>query len=100
MGPLLNGVEAVVTLGKAETLNVFLASEFGSKANRQEPQALETEGKAGISGMYPWGWRIRDYLSKLGIHRSINSDVMPPKVMRELVDVIVTPILKIFDQLW
>jgi len=60
VGLLLNGAKTLVAqdMGKAEILNAFLASVFGSKTSLQKSQVLE-RGRSGIRKTYPWWKRIR-----------------------------------------
>ncbi|KFP58288.1 RNA-directed DNA polymerase from mobile element jockey, partial [Cathartes aura] len=44
--------------------------------------------------------QVRDYLSKLDIHKSMGPDGMHPRGLRDLADVITRPLLIIFDQSW
>ncbi|KFP50064.1 hypothetical protein N323_05702, partial [Cathartes aura] len=44
--------------------------------------------------------QVREYLSKLDIHKSIGPNVVHPQVPRELADVIPRTLLIIFEQSW
>lgn len=44
--------------------------------------------------------QVRQYLSKLYIHKSTEPDVMQPSAWRELVHVILRPFLIIFEKTW
>ncbi|KFP47342.1 hypothetical protein N323_05380, partial [Cathartes aura] len=44
--------------------------------------------------------QVREYLSKLDIHKSMGPDGMRPRGLRELADVIARPLLIIFDRSW
>lgn len=78
VGPLLNKMGNLVTRDreKAEVLNAFFTLVFTIKAGPQESQVPETWGK---------GWRkedgsmvgddqVKEYLSKLDIHKSVGPD--------------------------
>lgn len=44
--------------------------------------------------------QVRESLSKLDIHQSMGPDRMHPQVLREIANVIMRPLLIIFDQSW
>lgn len=78
---------------KDEVLNAFFASAFTSKSNLQESQ--KQRGKAGERKMY-YCWKIMRP-GKLGIHKAMVSDRMHQQILRELSDVIVSPLSIIFN---
>lgn len=93
VGPLLKNVGYLVTQNteKAEVLNVRLAfrnprsQKLGGKDRRKEYLPLLEED------------RFREYLSKLDMHQSMDSDGMHSQALMELTDVIARPLLIIFD---
>jgi len=44
--------------------------------------------------------QVSEYFNKLNICNSMGTDGMHPRVLRELADVTVRPLLIILDQLW
>lgn len=44
--------------------------------------------------------QVREYLSKLDIHKSMGLEGMHPQVLRELADIIARPLSIIFDRSW
>ncbi|KAK4810486.1 hypothetical protein QYF61_004266 [Mycteria americana] len=92
VGLLLNETGDLVTQDteKAEVLNAFFASVFTSKTGLQEYQAPETRGKAWSKEdvLFVEEDQIREYLSKLDVHKSMVLDRMQPRVLREPADVI------------
>ena len=86
----------------AEVLNAGFASVFTSRTSLQQFQVPETRRE---------GWRkegapfmekdlVREYFSKLDIHKSIGPNGTHPQGLRELTDVIVRSPSIIFDQSW
>ncbi|PKU46275.1 rna-directed dna polymerase from mobile element jockey-like [Limosa lapponica baueri] len=96
------GALVVEDTEKVELLNAFFASVFTAKAAPHESQALETRGKVWREEDFPSvgeDW-VRDHLAKLDIHKSMGSDGMHPRELRELADVITEPLSIIHERSW
>ncbi|OPJ72161.1 CD226 antigen [Patagioenas fasciata monilis] len=98
VGPLLNEMGALVTedTEKAELLNAFFVSTAGSCP--EEPRTTEAPEEVGTmeeSVLVDEDW-VKDQLSNLDIHKSMNPDGMHPWVLRELAEVIARPLFIIF----
>ncbi|PKU35582.1 glycerol kinase [Limosa lapponica baueri] len=102
VGPLLNGVGALVTedTEKAELLNAAFASVFTAKANPQESQTLEVRENIWRKEDFPLveqDW-VKDHLGKLKTHTSMGPNGMHPRELRELSDVIAKPLFISFER--
>ncbi|GAB0206869.1 mitochondrial enolase superfamily member 1 [Grus japonensis] len=82
VGLLLNGAGALVTqdMEKSEVLNAAFASVYSSKTGLQESQVPETKAKGWSKEDLPLVEedQIREYLSKLDIHKSMGPDEIHP----------------------
>ncbi|PKU49644.1 rna-directed dna polymerase from mobile element jockey-like [Limosa lapponica baueri] len=87
---------------KVEVLNTFFTSVSTSKTSLQESQALETKWKskedAPLSIYHEHD--VREYLSKMVIHKTMVPDGMHPQVLRELPAAISSLLLRNFERLW
>ncbi|CAM4661454.1 unnamed protein product [Lepidochelys olivacea] len=101
VGALLNEGGNLVTedVEKANVLNTFFASVFVNKVSSQT--TAESSTAWGRGDKPPVEKEVvLDYLEKLDDHKSMGSDVLHQRVLKELVDVIAEPLATIFENSW
>lgn len=99
----LGNQRRIDNLGKAEVLNVFFASVFQSQSGcAPGPQPPETGDRLGLQNEAPrtQGETVNDLLHHLHTHKSMGSDGIRPRVLRELAKVITKPLCIIHQQSW
>ena len=88
---------------KAEVLNAFFASVFNSKTTyslgMKTPALVDRDGEQNRPCMIH-DEMVLDLLQKLDAHKSMGPDRLHPRVLRELVDVVVKPLSIILWQSW
>ena len=91
-GSLLNGARDLVIkdIKRVEVLSGFFTLVFSGITCLQESQTPETRGNVWTKEDLPLVEKdqVREYLSKLDMHKSMSSDGIHLGVLRELVDVI------------
>ncbi|CAM5156463.1 unnamed protein product [Natator depressus] len=101
VGPLLNEGGNLVTeeVEKANVLNAFFASVFTNKVSSQTT-ALGSTAWGGGDQPSVEKEVVQDYLEKLDEHKSMGPDVLHPRALKELADVIAEPLAIIFENSW
>ncbi|CAM4668918.1 unnamed protein product [Lepidochelys kempii] len=101
VGPLLNEGGNLVTedVEKANVLNAFFASVFTNEVSSQTT-ALGSTAWGGGNQPSVEKEVVRHYLEKLDEHKSMGPDVLHPRVLKELVNVIAEPLAIIFENSW
>ncbi|KAK4817214.1 hypothetical protein QYF61_003738 [Mycteria americana] len=88
---------------KAEVLNAFFASVFNSRANcslgTQPPELEDRDGDQNGAPIIQ-GEMVSDLLHHLGTHKSLGPDEIPPRVLKELAEVLTKPLSIIYQQSW
>ncbi|CAM5125508.1 unnamed protein product [Natator depressus] len=84
---------------KANVLKAFFASDFTNKVSSQTA-ALGSTAWGGGDQPSVEKEVVRDYLEKLDEHKSMGPDVLHPRVLKELADVIAEPLAIIFKNSW
>ncbi|PKU41109.1 rna-directed dna polymerase from mobile element hypothetical protein [Limosa lapponica baueri] len=87
---------------KITGLSILTISFFTAEAGPQESQTLEVREKMWRKEGFPLARedQVRDHLDKFDTHKSMGLDGVHPRVLRELVDVIVKPLSIIFERSW
>ncbi|GAB0209554.1 mitochondrial enolase superfamily member 1 [Grus japonensis] len=90
VGPLWKEMGDLVTqdMEKAEVLNDFFASVFTDKCSSHTAQVAEGKGRDWENEelLTVGEDQVQDHLRNLKVHKSMGSDEMHPRVLRELAD--------------
>ncbi|GAB0189105.1 mitochondrial enolase superfamily member 1 [Grus japonensis] len=87
---------------KAEAFNAFFASVFNNTDRPWAARSSESEDHSCGSSEFPFVDTeiVRDQLYQLNVHKSMGSDGIHPRVLKELVDIMTGPFSVIYQKSW